>query len=82
MMAGGVPCARYQTVAEAIDDAQAQARGLMARVGDGDRAFRVPNPPFMFTGTDLSVGSAVPAIGEHTEEILGKMEPARARTGP
>ena len=71
LMAAGVPCARYQTVAEAIADPQIADRGLMAMVDDAARAFRVPNPPFLFGGAPMRVGGAVPAAGQDTAEILG-----------
>ncbi|MEM6661751.1 MAG: CoA transferase [Pseudomonadota bacterium] len=72
LMAAGVPCARYQTVAEAVEDPQTASRGLMADVEDGARAFRVPNAPFLFGNAPLGVGGAVPEIGQHTAEILGQ----------
>ncbi|MEM9061575.1 MAG: CoA transferase [Pseudomonadota bacterium] len=71
LMAAGVPCARYQTVAEAIDDPQVKARGLMSAVESGAGAFRVPGAPFHFGGAPLSVGPSVPGVGSHTEDYLG-----------
>ena len=76
-MANGVPCARYQTVGEAIDGEHVTARGLMATVGKGDYRFHVPNPPFLFRGLSLSVGASVPALGEHTLEILDSVSADR-----
>ena len=73
LMAAGVPCARYQTVAEAIDDPQIAARGLMATVGDGVQSFHVPGLPFLFDGQPFGVGAEVPCPGQHTVEILGDM---------
>lgn len=70
LMAAGVPCARYQTVAEAIDDPQSASRALMATIGDGADAFRVPNAPFLFGGQPPGIGMAVPAIGQHNAQFL------------
>ncbi|MEM1315915.1 MAG: CoA transferase, partial [Pseudomonadota bacterium] len=78
LMAAGVPCARYRTVAEAIDDPQTASRGLMSRVGDGARAFRAPNAPFLFSAAPLTVGSEVPEVGQHTAEILDAVSPRQA----
>ena len=70
LMAAGIPCARYQTVAEAIEDEQVSARELMTMVGTGSAAFKVANLPFRFSGAPLPVGSHVPQIGENTEAVL------------
>ena len=78
LMAAGVPCARYQTVAEAVEDPQTVSRGLMANIEDGTRAFRVPNAPFLFGEAPLGVGGTVPDIGQHTTEILGDISSSHA----
>jgi crotonobetainyl-CoA:carnitine CoA-transferase CaiB-like acyl-CoA transferase len=74
MAAGGVPCARYQSVAEAMDSPYAAARGLFATVQDGGHEIRVTNPPFKMAGA--VVGGHVPGLGEHgpavVEEVLGR----------
>jgi len=71
MMAAGIPCARYQTVAEAIADDQIESRGLMSTVGQGEAAFKVAGLPFHMSGAPLSVGAHVPETGEHTQSVLG-----------
>jgi CoA:oxalate CoA-transferase len=78
LMAAGIPCARYQTVAEAITDEQVTARQLMSEVGSGPGAFKVASLPFQFSGAPLPVGSHVPDVGEHTDAVLGA---ARALAG-
>jgi len=42
------------TVAEAIKAPQVAARGLMAPVGDGAQAFRVPGLPFLLEGAPVA----------------------------
>jgi len=78
MLAAGVPCARYRRVAEAIDDPQIAARGLMATVGAGAESFRVPKAPFLFGDAAPPVGPKIAAPGQHTEEILGAIAAPRA----
>ncbi|MTH96189.1 CaiB/BaiF CoA-transferase family protein [Roseibium sp. RKSG952] len=70
MMEAGIPCARYQTVSEAIHDEQVIARALMSDVGEGAGAFKVANLPFLLSGTPLAVGPRVPEPGEHTKDVL------------
>ncbi|MDP1961721.1 MAG: CoA transferase [Reyranella sp.] len=70
LMAAGVPCSRYLTVAEAMADPQLAARGSLATVNDGAGAFLVPNPPFRFADGTVGVGTTVPALGADTESTL------------
>jgi len=74
MAAGGVPCARYQSVAEAMDSPYAAARGLFATVQDGAHEIRVTNPPFKMAGA--AAGARVAGLGEHgpavLEQVLGR----------
>ncbi|MEQ8348205.1 MAG: CaiB/BaiF CoA-transferase family protein [Sneathiellaceae bacterium] len=70
LMAAGVPCARYLTVAEAIRDPQVAARGLMAEVQDESGSFLVPNPPFRFADDSIAVRPRVPALGADGAAIL------------
>ena len=77
LMAAGVPCSRYATVGEAIGDPQTVARGTMAEVEDGAGILRVPNAAFKFADGSVGARPRVPALGEHTAEVLNSM-PARA----
>lgn len=77
LMAAGVPCARYRTVAEAMADPQTVARGSMARVSDGAGDFQVPEPPFRFQGGGVGVSARVPDLGEHNH-LLDSAVPATA----
>ncbi|SKA34140.1 Crotonobetainyl-CoA:carnitine CoA-transferase CaiB [Enhydrobacter aerosaccus] len=82
LMAAGVPCSRYLTVAEALADPQLAARGALARVRDGAGEFLVPNPPFRFADGSVGVGSTVPELGAHdTITSITKREEQHEETG-
>ena len=66
----GVPCSAYRTVAEAMADPQSAHRKMLAEVSDDAGAFKVLNLPFRMTGAEVSPGPRVPAVGEHTNEVL------------
>jgi crotonobetainyl-CoA:carnitine CoA-transferase CaiB-like acyl-CoA transferase len=70
LMKAGVPCSRYLTVAEAMADPQVVARGTMVEAEDGAGRFLVPNPPFQFADRSVAAGRKVPALGEHTRDLL------------
>lgn len=71
LMSAGVPCARYQTVVQAMDDVQVIARRLFSTTAIGKKTFQIPNLPFQYSNAAIRVGDAVPRIGEHTRDILG-----------
>lgn len=70
--AAGVPCTQYRTVREAISDKNLRARGSFGRVSDAAGAFLVPNLPYRMDNDGARVRSHIPALGEHTTEILKK----------
>jgi len=70
LMAAGVPCSRYLTVAEAMADPQTVARGTMATVKDAAGPFLVPNPPFKFADGSVGAQSEVPLLGQDTRTVL------------
>ena len=71
MAAGGVPCARYGTVREAMASPYAAERGLFARVKAGKTEFLAANPPFRMAGA--GAGARAPMLGEHGREVLEKL---------
>lgn len=71
MDAGGVPCARYQSVPEVMASPYAQARGLFADAHIGGVAFKAPNPPFRMAGEGC--GHRVPGLGEDSRRIASEM---------
>ncbi|MBN9428392.1 MAG: CoA transferase [Burkholderiales bacterium] len=70
LMRAGVPCARYRTVAEAMSEPHAIERGLFTQVGTEDESFLVANPPYKLSAGRVEARSRLPALGEHTEEVL------------
>jgi crotonobetainyl-CoA:carnitine CoA-transferase CaiB-like acyl-CoA transferase len=70
MLAGGVPCTRYRTVDEAMNDPQMQVRGGMSRVKDRVGEYWVPNAPFQMPGLNTAARSHVPELGENTVDVL------------
>ncbi len=70
LLAGGVPCTRYRTVHEAMNDPQMQARGGMSRVQDRVGEYWVPNAPFQMPGLNTAARPHVPELGENTVDVL------------
>ncbi|MGA8902515.1 CaiB/BaiF CoA transferase family protein [Bradyrhizobium sp.] len=68
----GVPCSAYRTVAEAMDDPQIAHRGGLAEMEDGGGTFKVMNMPFRMSGAKVAAGTRAPALGEHTNAVLGE----------
>jgi len=69
----GVPCGRVRTVAEALDSAQLQARGLLLDVdhptlGRG----RYLGSPIHLTGAGRGSRRPPPLLGQHTQEVLAE----------
>lgn len=70
LMAAGVPCSRYRTVAQAIEDPHAELRGLMQQIGTAEEPFRVANPPYRMSGAQMHARAALPHLGQDTAEVL------------
>lgn len=69
----GVPIAPYRTVREAIAQPQLAHRESLATVRDGAGEYRVPNLPFKFSAGRIEARAHVPALGEHTQEVLNEI---------
>ncbi len=70
LMAVGVPCARYATVEDVLDDAHLNARGSFTTLDDGAGSFVVNNAPFRFRNSDTAIREGAPRLGQHTTAIL------------
>jgi len=70
---GGVPCSRYYTVREAINQPHLEERGSYEIVNDGAGALRIPNPPFKFSNAASRARDYVPALGGDNDEILSRV---------
>ena len=64
--------ARMNTVQEFIDHPQLAARNRWREVASPAGPVRALAPPFDFDGMEIPMG-AIPALGEHTETILGEL---------
>eukprot|EP01041_Mallomonas_annulata_P014671 gene14671-31200_t len=77
-----VPCGPINTIAQAFDDAQVQARGLavtLPRWKDGEAATDKVQQitgvasPLRLSATPPVLRNAPPALGQHTDEVLAEM---------
>jgi crotonobetainyl-CoA:carnitine CoA-transferase CaiB-like acyl-CoA transferase len=62
-----------QTLAELLDDPQAQAGGVFTNAPTDGGTLRMPSGPVDFHGTPWKVRSLAPELGEHTEQTLLEM---------
>lgn len=67
----GVPCGRYCSMAEVLDDPQLAARGAFETIADGGGRLRVTNPPFRMSGTRTFARDHVSTLGGDGPSILG-----------
>ncbi|MFO1218724.1 MAG: CoA transferase [Burkholderiaceae bacterium] len=70
LMAAGVPCSRYRSVADAMADPQVIERGFLAELGGGDDRFKCANLPFRLSRTPTHARGRLAALGEHGAEVL------------
>lgn len=73
LMKAGVPCSRYRSVKEAIEDPQAVERGSLVRLGSEEEPFMVANTPYRFSDAQVGARTQLPGLGEHTEEVLAEV---------
>lgn len=69
--AAGVPCGRVHSLRETFDDPQVQAQQMRLELDQGEHG-RVPTTgfPVKMSEAPAAVYRPVPALGEHTREIL------------
>jgi len=65
-----VPAAPYRTVKEVMNDPQLDHRHAFVEVRDEGGTFKVLNPPFRLSDSQVRAGVFVPSLGEHTTEVL------------
>lgn len=66
----GVPCSRYCTIAEMLDDPQLSARQAFATISDEAGSYRVTNPPFRLSSSRAEARDMVAKLGEHGPKLL------------
>ena len=69
----GVPAAAYRTVQEALADTQLSHRQALTEVADEGGPFTILNQPIRMSDSDTRPGSRVPALGEHTRQVLSEV---------
>jgi crotonobetainyl-CoA:carnitine CoA-transferase CaiB-like acyl-CoA transferase len=72
----GVPAERVRTLGEAARDPQLAPRALLGRAAPGEPT--VPVAAFRFASDGPRLDRAAPALGQHTDEILGELGLAAA----
>jgi len=72
LLAAGVPCSRYLTVQEAIQDPQLIARGSLTKIQDPQGSYLVPNAPFLMPGLNISPRNKVPQLNEDAHQVLSE----------
>ncbi|MDR7097458.1 CaiB/BaiF CoA transferase family protein [Hydrogenophaga laconesensis] len=70
LTAAGVPCSRYRTVVDSVRDPHLHERQAFSHVQDGGGELLVSNLPFQISGSRPLAGQHVPALGEHSRQIL------------
>jgi crotonobetainyl-CoA:carnitine CoA-transferase CaiB-like acyl-CoA transferase len=74
LLAHGVPCSRVRTLADVEADPQVAALGLLARVEHpAIPGFRMVDFPVAIDGRRAAAQVAPPAVGQHTDEVLGEI---------
>jgi CoA:oxalate CoA-transferase len=73
LLAAGVPCSRYRTVAEAMAEPQIAQRGLLARIGEREESFVVCNPPYSMSKARIGARPTVASLGQHTREVVARL---------
>jgi crotonobetainyl-CoA:carnitine CoA-transferase CaiB-like acyl-CoA transferase len=73
LKAAGVPCGSVREVAEVLADPQLDARGMVETIDHVTAgAIRLLGVPIKLSETPGSVRAAPPALGQHTDRILGE----------
>jgi CoA:oxalate CoA-transferase len=76
LVAAGVPASRIASIADALASEQAAARPLLQSATDPDLgALLLPEQPARFSGTRRGLTGRAPRLGEHTDEVLGRIAP-------
>lgn len=72
-----VPCGPINTIAQAFDDPQVQARGIRKALprdaGDGIAQIATVASPMHLSATPVSYRNAPPALGQHTQQVLQEL---------
>jgi crotonobetainyl-CoA:carnitine CoA-transferase CaiB-like acyl-CoA transferase len=74
LQGAGVPCEQVKSVYQLVDDPQVKARQMIIDFDHPDLG-KIPLPgiPIKLSLTPGRIGSPAPKLGEHNEEIYGKL---------
>lgn len=73
MQDAGLPCAKYRSAAETLQDEHLVERGSFVATLDGVGPFTVVNAPFLCSTMSVGAKSHVSTKGENTREILASI---------
>ena len=77
----GVPCSPINSYSQALGDPQVAHMGWVQDItlpnGNTTKTF---GSPLRINGESLSIATGPPGLGEHTEEVLGKLDPEHLST--
>jgi crotonobetainyl-CoA:carnitine CoA-transferase CaiB-like acyl-CoA transferase len=65
-----VPCSRYNSVGDLLDDPQALHRGTFEKIEDAAGPLRVTNPPFRFSKGRALARNKIASLGEDSDAVL------------
>ncbi len=70
----GVPAGKIKEVGEVLESEHLRARGAVVSVAHPTAGpMRMVGPPIRLSGTPAEAAAPAPLLGEHTDEILGKL---------
>ena len=73
----GIPVGPVNAPEDVMTDPHFIARGFVVDVDHDDvgRSFQYPGAPISMTGSPFAAPTRAPLVGEHTEEVLGLLDP-------
>jgi CoA:oxalate CoA-transferase len=69
----GVPCSRYNSIRETLQQLHVEGRGSYQVIDDGGGPLKVPNPPFKLRNAKAKARSYVPSLGGDNADVLEKL---------
>ncbi len=70
----GVPAGKIKEIGEVLESEHLRARGAVVSLAHPTAGpMRMVGPPIRLSGTPAEAAAPAPLLGEHTEEILGKL---------
>ena len=70
---GNVPCSRYSTVRETLQQPHLAQRGSFEIIDDGAGPLKVPNPAFKLQNSSVRARNYVPALGADNAAVISEV---------